>query len=123
MSLENKTITELRGYAQAMGIKFDWGWDRPRLLREIKSTIDVTLQRPTVSDEPSDQRLRTVPPARNLSQVEVMKALERFKERGLVVTFPTPDTIYMTHTVVKEDSCSLRVPLRTIIECAKKVLQ
>lgn len=121
--IEQKSITELRGIAQAVGLKLDWRWDKSKLIRKIKETTDNALNGvPTESDEPSDARLRTVPPARNLPQNDVMKALEKYKERGLIVTFPTPDSIRLTRTIVREDQCSLRVPLRVIVECARRIV-
>lgn len=113
----------MRGIAQAVGLKLDWRWDKSKLIRKIKETTDNALNGvPTESDEPSDARLRTVPPARNLPQNDVMKALEKYKERGLIVTFPTPDSIRLTRTIVREDQCSLRVPLRVIVECARRIV-
>lgn len=35
MSLETKSITELRGIAQAIGVAFKWSDDKPQLIKAI----------------------------------------------------------------------------------------
>ena len=121
MSLDTKSLSELRGIVQALGIKLEWSWTKVELLRKIEKHTAKVLKRPTVSVEPEDQRLRTVPPARALSQAKVWEALKNYRDSGLIVTFPTPDTIYMRFEK-REDSCSLRSYLRVIDACAKTVL-
>lgn len=121
--LELKTLSELRGIAQAVGLTLDWSWDKRKLTEKIRDKIRPTVDgAPTISDTPSDSRFRTLPPARNLPQHEVARALDKYKEQGLVYTFPTKDTVRLTITVTREDSCSLRVPLRTLVNCARKLV-
>ena len=123
VNLHLKSITELRVMAQYLGITVNLGWDKRKLGDMIDAKMQASLNlAPAVSDEPSDALLRTTPRAHNLSQKAVLAALAKYKDSGLVVTFPTPDTIRLTHTVSREDSCSLRVPLRVIVACARKVI-
>lgn len=124
MALESESLTKLRGIAQALGLRLDWGWSRGDLIKKIEAKTTQTVNPIPVSTPPQneDPRLRIVPPARNLSQHDVWDALREFRDdRGLIVTFPSSETIYLRKGKV-EDSCSLRVPLRTIIDVAKKVL-
>lgn len=48
MSLETKSIHELRGIAQALGVKFKWGDTKHELLR----TIDEAARRILKPDDP-----------------------------------------------------------------------
>lgn len=123
--LDKKSVTELRGMVQALGYKLDWGWDKAALIKRITTKITPPSVLPIKSDVPSDQRLRTVPPARNLPQRQVHEALVPLIQQGLVVTYPSLDTVQFTYQTGKGpriDSCSLRVPLRVILQAAKAVL-
>lgn len=53
MSLETKSITELRGIAQALGIVFQWGDSRLELL----NAIDLAARRAIMPPEPVKRAL------------------------------------------------------------------
>lgn len=123
IALEEKSLTELRGIVQSLGLRLDWGWDKVTLIKKIHIRAANVMYAPDKSDDPNDDfPTYTRPPARNLKQSDVLKALERYQERGLIVTFPTPDTIQLTHQILRQDTTTLRAPLKDIINCAKVVL-
>ncbi len=108
MSLELKSIYELRGIAQAVGVKVDWSWNRQKLVDKIEEkTKPPPKPRPQISDSPQKG---------NGTQEEIVKALSGFRE--MVITFPTADTWQLNYGK-KQDSGSVSVPIRTIINCAK----
>lgn len=125
-SLDGKSQSELRGIAQSLGIFNDttaWSWDKITLIRKINVAIGNKLYAPIKSDEPDDGLpVHIRPPMRNLKQTEVVKALEKFSERGLIYTFPTPDTIQFTFTITRQANTTLRAPLKDVINCAKAVI-
>lgn len=123
MSLEKKSIHELRGIAQAVGLDMDWEWDRLKLIKKIDGKVAPPPPPvPSMSDEPQDQRLRTVPPAYNLSQHAITEAMRPYMDKGIVLTYPTAETWQM-NIGKRQDSGSIRVPLRVIIECAKALYE
>lgn len=115
MALENKSLTELRGIAQAVGINLDWGWDRIKLIDKINKRTVTPMIFPKENQAAPDPIPTTLE-----------EALASFKALGLVVTFPDQHTIRMTRTVgkiTKDDSCRADLPLRTIIQCAAALMK
>lgn len=125
--LATKSVTELRGIVQALGISLKWSWTKADLIKKIEQHMSrAPAPIPTQSDTPSDQRLRTIPPTRNLSQAQAMVELGPYIRRGLVVTFPTPASVQFTYQAskggLKIESCSLRAPLRDVLGVAKRMM-
>lgn len=126
MSLALKSVTELRGIVQALGISLNWSWTKADLIKKVEQHMSrAPAPIPTQSDTPTDQRLRTIPPTRNLSQAQAMVELGPYIRRGLVVTFPTPASVQFTLQSpkgVRIESCSLRAPLRDVLGVAKRMM-
>ncbi len=110
MSLELKSIYELRGIAQAVGVKVDWGWNKLKLIEKINNKVLPPLKPPPkFSDKPK-------PIGGLITQTILVDALKGFRE--LVVTFPMDD-IWQLNYGKRQDSGSMNMPLFSIIRCAK----
>lgn len=111
MSLDLKSIHELRGIAQAVGLQVDWGWNKLRLIERINNKIMLPLKPPPkVSDMP-----KPITGMAN-TQESVIEALKGFRE--LVVTFPMDNGWQLNHGK-REDSGSMNIPLFEIVKCAR----
>ena len=117
MSLEAKSIHELRGVAQAVGVKFAWEWDKPKLLRKITAKCNPENWKPP---KRSDDPKLDSPYAP--TQEKIIEATENLRKLGLVITFPTPDTWQMNWDR-REDSGSMTLPLHVIYNCAKELMR
>jgi hypothetical protein len=122
--LETKSLTELRGMYSAMGGNVSFSDSKTTLITKIGLRISDRMPKvePIQTAVPSDQRLRTVAPARNMTQEQVAEALKPFTDAGLILSFPEHDSWQMTFGK-KTDSGSLRVPLRVIVGCARSVMK
>jgi len=118
MTLETKTITELRGIATAIGLKVDFGWDKNKLLGKIQATVDKVIAKPTARIEPKHPKSSFI--VTTLPKAEVCKELDKYKERGLSYSF-SGDAVNLTVTKLKHDSCNMRVPLHDLIEAARRL--
>ena len=111
-ALEILPVTKLRAIAQSLGYTDFWAWDKPKLISRIREkSHQLGADIPTESSKVVTK-----------DQEVILKALEKYKDRDLVVTFPTKGSVRMTRTIVREDTCHITTPLKTILECAKKLL-
>lgn len=117
MSLDKKSLTELRGIAQVLGFKFQWVDSKEKLLDRIQAHVTpaITTPIPFKSDTPN----LSEPEGNN--QQAIIDALKAYTDRGLIITFPTPDT-WQIYCNSRYDSGHLSTPLRIIAECAKALL-
>jgi len=124
MALNDKSLTELRGMYSAMGGNVNFSDTKTVLVTKINLRISDRMPKPEVIQTavPEDQRLRTVAPAANMDQAEVVATLQPLIDAGLRLTFPAHDQWMMQH-LNKTDSGSLRVPLRVIVGCAREVMR
>ena len=118
MSLEKKTLSELRSIAQSIGIIPDFSIGKEHLLQQIRGHVGDKIKEPI---RPIEVNITNMP-EKGMSQVQVEKALEPFKELGLVITFPDEQTWHMCCNK-KEDSGSMTAGIWGIIQCAKSVVQ
>lgn len=98
----------------------DWKWDKPKLITKIRAKTETPIEFPKVSEPP----LPHYPPYA-VSVDHIDSALSEYKERGLVVTY-TKESVRLTRTMgktTKDDSCSLTAPLKTIMDCARRVME
>ena len=123
--LVNKSITELRGVAQAMGVVWGFGDDKDRLIHLIETKRDVTVPPAPVLDIPlpNNQLLRTLPPARISREQEIMGFMQPYIDRGLRFTISDDLQTWSMQAGIKTDSGTMRQPPRILIECAEKVLK
>lgn len=122
--LKNKSIIELRSIAQGLGVEILFSDTKEDLMQKIDSGLTVQLPPapPPLPNVPSDIRLRTTPPAANSTPSEITDVLAAYIKRGLVVTFPAENQWHI-RLARKEDSGTLRMPLRAIVKCADKLFQ
>lgn len=123
--LDGKTLTELRGIAQSFGVADIFQKDDKQLLQEIafkqkemapKPVIDVPL--------PSyDARLMTKPPSKQSSQSDAQEAMQPYIAQGLHFAIDFNGERWEMAYGKKTDEGTLRMPLRTLIHCAKRIME
>lgn len=124
MPLETESITGLRAMAQAMGVVINFADDKKSLLLKIKQAAASKLPTASIdSNEPMDYRLRVKPPLRACTQKEIYEALQPLFERGLILDFPNEEQWRLQKIIRHEDSGTLWMPLRSVIEAAKRLLK
>lgn len=120
--LEKKSITELRGIAQALGCKYGWDDDKAHLLQKIRLKQNEVVPKviAPIYEAPSDQRLRTMPPSKVSNEEQIKKILAPLIAIGLHFEIKG-DSWFMRHDK-KEDSGSMRIPPSHILRCAEKMM-
>ncbi len=120
--LANKSLTELRGIAQSFGIKDIFQKDVLQLKQAIELKQQDMQPAPVVEiPKPEyDARLMTKPPAKKGTRSEVEEMLQPYIARGLHARFD--DECWYFSFGKKNDSGSQRMPMKTILWCAGKVL-
>jgi len=121
--LQSKSITELRGIAQSMGIADVFQLDKAHLIQEIdlkKSAVNKPAP-VSVVNSPYDARLMAQAPGKIADKDEAMEALQPYVAAGLHVSMDN-ERWYFKHGK-KSDEGTLRMPLRTILKCAEAVLR
>lgn len=124
MSLTDKTLHELRAIAQGYGVTNLFGKDAKHLIQEIQLHQEsmapetrIVIERPAY-----DARLMTKAPSRKTSQQEITELLQPYVERGLHLSFPNEEEWHMRFGD-REDTGTVRQPLRQILRCAEGVFQ
>lgn len=122
--LRTKSLTELRGIAQSFGIDAIFSKDQNQLIQdiELKQGGMVPQSIPLPPKPEYDARLMSKPPSRTSSQNEVEMLLMFHVKRGLILTFPEPETWAMAFEK-RTDTGTLRQPLRNILTCADRIMK
>lgn len=117
------SITELRGLAQALKIPFTFADDAKSLQQKIDLKANTALERPEPPPAyiPEDARLRLKPPSNESERKEVDTMLKEHIARGLRITYADDDQWHMRFAA-REDSGSLRVPLRVMLGVANRLM-
>lgn len=118
MSLERKSLTELRGIAQAMGLAPRWDLGKEHLLQEIKLHTGSKIEQP---EKPIQVNITGVPDNTPLTTDMVEKALKDFCPLGLHLSFPDERTWAMECNG-KKDSGTMAMPIWNVIQCARSVV-
>lgn len=122
-TLEERSLTELRTIAQGLSVDFDFGTDKKHLMQKIRdrsiSIMPQPLETMPVIDEP--ERLRAIPPSKNLSREAISEALKPYLARGLKLSFN--GDVWEMRRGEKVDTGNVRVPLRVLVGCAEAVLK
>jgi hypothetical protein len=119
MSLERKTLSELRAIAQSVGIVPDFSVGKDALLQQMRGHVQKQTPLPV---QPVQINIVNQPDDRMLTQSQVEEALKDFRNLGLIITFPDAATWAMECSG-KKDSGSMTASLWTIIGCAKEVVK
>lgn len=122
--LHKKSIHDLRAIAQSYAIPDIFAKTQAQLIQAIElkqqdmvPKVDNTIMRPEY-----DARLMTKPPARLSNQATIMEILDEHIKRGLHITFPEPERWHMQWGK-KEDTGTIRMPLRTVLKCAENIMR
>lgn len=116
--MHKKTMTQLRGLAQSMGVRWSFEDDKGSLIQKIALKQSEMLPLPVVQ-MPDDQRLRIKPPSKVSDEETLMHLLQPYIEMGLKIEF-ADGRFYMSYT--RTDSGTLRQPPRVILDCAKRIM-
>lgn len=116
-----QSLTELRGLAQSMGVKWAFA-DDANALRQKISLRQVDMLPPPVPPVipvPDDQRMRTLPPSKVSNEAMVRQMLEPYIARGLHVSFE--NNYFHFRYKERTDTGTLRQPPRVIVGCAARM--
>lgn len=121
--MSKKSLTEMRGLAQSMGVKWTFSDNVNSLEQKIKLRQTEIMPQPVPIPVPipEDQRLRTLPPAKVSDEQMIRTMLQPYVERGLSLTFSNGQ--FQMAYGKKTDSGTMRQPPRVIINCARKVME
>lgn len=122
--LENKNLHQLRGIAQSFGIADIFSKTDIQLRQEI-SLKQETLAPPKpepITPLPYNAKLMTKAPSRKSTKEEAIETLKPFTDKGLHLTFPNEEEWHMRWGK-KEDTGTLRMPLRILVKCAGEIMR
>lgn len=123
MSLYTKSLTQLRSIAQGYSIPDIFQKTNVQLIQAIELKQQEMVPEPPVEiPKPEyDARLMTKPPAKRSTQQDIENLLKGHVARGMHLSFDE-ERWYMRHAK-KTDEGTIRMPLRTVLRCADKVMQ
>lgn len=121
--LQNKSLVQLRGIAQSYGIADIFQKDEKQLVQSIELKQRELEPKPKVEvPKPEyDARLMTQPPAKIGEVDEITQLIDPYIKRGLHFSTDA-ERWYMRHGI-KTDEGTLRMPMRTIIFCADRIME
>lgn len=121
--LRKKSLHDLRVIAQSFGITDIFEKDAVHLQQEIelKQQKLIPPPRPLPPRPEYDARLMTKPPARKSDMKIITELLEPYIKIGLKLRF-TEENWFMDYGV-KNDTGSLRIPPRHILNCAERLMR
>lgn len=121
--LDKKSIHELRSIAQSFGISDIFEKDYNVLAQEIRDKqLEIVSPAPLLPEPPKyDSSLMTKAPSSQASPEEIVNLLENHIKQGLIVNL-TEERWYMSYGK-KTDEGTMRMPLRTVLLCANKLMK
>lgn len=122
--LRKKSIHDLRVMAQAFGVNEIFEKDAARLIQEIELKQEKIFTPPVVElpfKPEYDARLMTKPPSRRSSPNEITDLLEPYIKIGLKLRLDE-ERWYMV-CGAKTDEGTIRMPLRHVLECARRIMK
>lgn len=119
-----KTIHELRAVCQSKGIKFSFSDDVLALSQKINMVSEALkpIEAEPIPRPEYDPRLRMMPPGKVCTQDDMLKRLQPYIARGLLVTFPYPD-MWRMRCGMKEDTGTMRMPPRVMLNAADRLMR
>jgi hypothetical protein len=122
--MRNKSVHELRGIAQSFGIADIFSKDAAQLIQaiELKRTEMIPKAEIVVPKPEYDAKLMTKPPSRKTDRQEIERYLQPYIARGLRLSFPEPE-VWAMECGKKNDTGSIRMPIRVVLQCADKVIK
>lgn len=121
--MSKQSLTQLRGLAQSMGVKWSFADDAAALKQKIALRQTDMLPPPAapIIPVPDDQRMRTLPPSKVSNEEMVRAMLQPFIARGLHVSFENNHFFFRYGE--RTDTGTLRQPPRAIMGCAVRLFQ
>lgn len=121
--LRKKSITDLRAIAQGYGIPDIFKKTDIQLIQAIElKQKDMTPEPEASIPQPQyDARLMDKPPAKKSDRQLIRELLQNHLNAGLHLSF-TDEEWHMKHGK-KSDSGTIRMPLRTVLNCANNVMK
>ena len=110
----------IREYAAQRGYGTSFGEKKADFVARIVELQEMTQPSPKKEEVPAeakDEKLRTKPPAKNVTQAEIKKACKLYTDKGMFLDFPAKDQFYMRFKK-KEECGNIRTSLRTIVQRA-----
>ncbi len=123
MATQKQSLTELRGLAQSMSVKWSFSDDMNALRQKISLKQADMLPPPImpVIPIPDDQRMRTLPPSKVSNEAMVRQMLEPYISRGMTVTFEN-NHFFMRYKE-RTDCGTMRQPPRVVVRCAARLFE
>lgn len=123
MELQKKSIHDLRVMAQAFGVPDIFEKDALHLIQEIELKQQKIFEpKQALPPKPEyDARLMTRTPTHKSSMLEITNMLKPHIAMGLRLKFDHEH--WQMNFRVKEDSGSMRMPLRDVLLCAERIMQ
>jgi len=121
--LNKKSLTDLRGIAQSFDVPDIFSKTDIQLIQAIELK-QQTLVAPKPEPIPApmyNATLMTKPPSKVSDRDKAMELLQPFINRGLHLEFTDTDDWTMRWGK-REDSGTLRMPLRVLLGCAQKIM-
>lgn len=121
--LRKKSIHDLRVVAQAFGVNDVFSKDQAHLIQEIElkhRPVHVAAVLPPLPAY--DARLMTKPPSKRSNAEELVPLLEPYIALGLKVTFDDNGERWFMTCGKRNDEGTMRMPLKGVVECARKLL-
>ena len=119
MSLNKKTLTELRGIAQNMGLipRYDVG--REQLLQDISMYVAAKVAPP---EKPIQINILQGSDTGVLRQDDILHALRGFIELGVNISFPDEHT-WMMECNGRQDTGTMSMGMWNVIQCARDIVK
>lgn len=123
-SLRKKSIHELRVMAQAFGVHDVFEKDHAHLVQEIELKHAPTIA-PKINLPPMptyDARLMTKPPSKRSSAEELVPMMEPYIALGLKLSFDDNGERWFMVWSKRTDEGTMRMPLKSVVECARRMM-
>lgn len=119
MSLKDKSIVELRGIAQGLGIPDLFNKSRVELVQqiELKSSDISPIQSPLVPEV----RFVSIPSDTIANEELLKEALDPFIKLG--VSLSVDNDVWFLKYGKKEDAGTMHQPIKNIIRCVERLLK
>lgn len=122
-NLRKKSIHDLRVMAQAFGINDVFSKDQAHLIQEIEIKHKPVQAPVLLPPLPAyDARLMTKPPSKRSSAEELVPLLEPYIALGLMVSFDDNGERWFMRAGAKTDEGTMRMPMRGVVECARRLM-
>lgn len=122
--LLKKSLHELRSIAQGYGVTDVFSKTDNELRQAISLKQQEMAPKPVIEPvKPEyDARLMKRPPAKLCTQESLSSLLAPHIERGMHLTFPSPEEWHMRWGK-REDTGTMRQPPRNVLECANRLMR